>query len=109
MGIVTFCIGISLVTIVTSKEAPCIESYIGDGYCDDDNNNEACQYDGGDCCDNSAPNWNAYCYLCDCLIVEPAPTTSTPTTTTTVTTTTTTETTTATTTTTTATTTTTTT
>ena len=61
--IVTFCIGISLVTIVTSKEAPCIESYIGDGYCDDDNNNEACQYDGGDCCDNSSPNWNAYCYV----------------------------------------------
>ena len=61
--IVTFCIGVSLVTLVTAKEPSCITSYIGDGYCDDDNNNEACQYDGGDCCDNSAPNWNAYCYV----------------------------------------------
>ena len=24
--------------------------YKGDGNCDDDNNNEGCGYDGGDCC-----------------------------------------------------------
>ena len=24
--------------------------YIGDGICDDENNNESCQFDGGDCC-----------------------------------------------------------
>ena len=27
-----------------------IESWIGDGYCDSSNNNEACSWDGGDCC-----------------------------------------------------------
>ena len=26
------------------------EDYIGDGYCDSNNNNAACAYDGGDCC-----------------------------------------------------------
>ena len=25
-------------------------AYIGDGYCDDVNNNEMCEFDGGDCC-----------------------------------------------------------
>jgi len=29
------------------------ESYIGDGYCDSQNNNEACSYDGGDCCEET--------------------------------------------------------
>ena len=24
--------------------------YIGDGYCDDENNNEMCEFDQGDCC-----------------------------------------------------------
>ena len=26
------------------------ESWISDGYCDSSNNNESCNYDGGDCC-----------------------------------------------------------
>ncbi|CAN0372776.1 unnamed protein product, partial [Ectocarpus fasciculatus] len=30
---------------------------VSDGYCDPDNNNEECQYDGGDCCS------------CDCVDV----------------------------------------
>ena len=25
-------------------------AWIGDGFCDDMNNNEDCDYDGGDCC-----------------------------------------------------------
>ena len=36
-------------------------SWIGDDYCDDENNNDACQYDGGDCCKNSKENWDYYC------------------------------------------------
>ena len=24
--------------------------YVGDDYCDDGNNNQECNYDGGDCC-----------------------------------------------------------
>ena len=27
-----------------------ISIWIGDGYCDDTNNNEGCDFDGGDCC-----------------------------------------------------------
>ena len=37
----------------TQPEVVCesdVSDYIGDGMCDDDNNNEACDFDGGDCC-----------------------------------------------------------
>ncbi len=33
----------------------------GDGYCDDVNNNAACGYDGGDCCNTKNTNWNYFC------------------------------------------------
>ena len=29
--------------------------WIGDGLCDDENNNEACDFDGGDCHGSNAP------------------------------------------------------
>jgi len=76
-----FCLGVTLAA-VTGKDAPCVTSYIGDGYCDDDNNNDACQFDGGDCCDQTTIMWNSYCYECECLTT-PAPTTTSTTTTTT--------------------------
>ena len=39
-------------------------SWIGDGWCDDENNNEGCHFDGGDCC---GPNVNTqYCTECIC-------------------------------------------
>ena len=34
-----------------------------DGYCNDENNNEACFFDGGDCC---GPTW-WNCTECKCL------------------------------------------
>ena len=38
---------------------------VGDNYCDDGNNNQECNYDGGDCC---GPNVNTqYCTACQCL------------------------------------------
>ena len=38
--------------------------YSGTGYCIDQNNNKACDYDGGDCC---LPTGNTeYCTLCIC-------------------------------------------
>ena len=41
------------------------KAYIGNGECDDSNNNEACGYDGGDCC---GKNVNTdYCIFCQCL------------------------------------------
>ena len=42
-----------------------IASFIGDTYCDDSNNNLECNYDGGDCCGaNVNTNW---CTECLCL------------------------------------------
>ena len=38
---------------------------IGDGMCDDENNNEGCHFDQGDCCGNNAVN--KYCSDCSCL------------------------------------------
>ena len=41
------------------------EAFIGDGFCDDENNNEECNWDGGDCCGD---NINTdYCSVCACL------------------------------------------
>ena len=37
----------------------------GDNYCDDDNNNEKCEYDGGDCCGDNVKE--DYCSICQCL------------------------------------------
>ena len=57
---------------------------IGDDYCDDDNNNEGCEWDGGDCCGSNVNTH--YCYDCECLDPTNSPTTTTtnsPTTTTT--------------------------
>ena len=43
----------------------CDDSYkVDDGYCDDENNNAKCYYDGGDCC---GPHINReYCDDCIC-------------------------------------------
>ena len=41
-----------------------IPHWIGDGWCDDENNNESCGFDGGDCC---GPNVDTqYCTECIC-------------------------------------------
>ena len=39
--------------------------YIGDGYCDDGNNNADCEYDGGDCCGLDINT--DYCFECNCF------------------------------------------
>ena len=53
--------------------------YVGDNFCDDENNFEACDYDGGDCClehkyelDDDEKNdlktvWNRFCEECQCI------------------------------------------
>ena len=40
-------------------------NYVGDGYCDDGNNNAGCTWDGGDCC--GVENNYDFCTDCDCL------------------------------------------
>ena len=42
-----------------------IPHYIGDGWCDDENNNNGCGFDGGDCCGPDVKT--AYCSECECL------------------------------------------
>ena len=42
-----------------------ISYWVGDGFCDDINNNEACGYDDGDCCGLSSVKKN-FCVKCIC-------------------------------------------
>ena len=39
--------------------------YKGDGNCDDDNNNDGCDYDGGDCCAKSVKNGKVKTKFCN--------------------------------------------
>ena len=48
--------------LITGCENPI---YHGDGWCDDVNNNEACFFDGGDCCGSNV-NTDS-CRVCQCL------------------------------------------
>ena len=38
-----------------------------DEYCDDENNNPECNWDGGACCGNTFSGWDTYCSDCQCL------------------------------------------
>jgi len=49
----------------TRKEGCIVPSWRGDNYCDDGNNNEGCDYDGGDCCGSNVNK--TYCQNCQCL------------------------------------------
>ena len=53
--------------------------WFGDNYCDDENNNEECGWDGGDCCGDNVNT--QYCSACECLDGGDVTTTETPTTT----------------------------
>ena len=39
-------------------------SWIGNGYCDDENNNKGCNYDGDDCCGLFVNT--EHCNFCEC-------------------------------------------
>ena len=50
---------------ITPTSGACNQGWIGDGYCDDINNNVDCNFDGGDCC---GANVNTdICSECLCL------------------------------------------
>ena len=49
----------------TTPSGACNQGWIADGYCDDINNNQACTYDGGDCCGSNVNTF--YCTECQCL------------------------------------------
>ena len=44
---------------------PKLPPRFGDNYCDDENNNEACGWDGGDCCGDNVNT--QFCSACECL------------------------------------------
>jgi hypothetical protein len=46
-------------------EASLADTWIGDGFCDDGNNNEICHFDGGDCCGLSVKK--NFCVDCECI------------------------------------------
>merc|ERR1711934_1352249 len=51
------------------KEKCALPHYIGDGNCDDENNNCGCKFDGGDCCRSSVKGGfvkTTYCKECKC-------------------------------------------
>ena len=50
-----------------------VPHYVGDNYCDDENNNALCGFDGGDCCQGDAAKdgWDRYCNECQCLMQLP--------------------------------------
>merc|ERR1712051_486309 len=53
---------------VTPTTPPCsLPHFADDEYCDDGNNNAACNWDGGACCANNASNWDLFCTDCECL------------------------------------------
>merc|ERR1711881_403677 len=70
------------------KDACGSPQWFGDNYCDDDNNNEDCGWDGGDCCGDNVNT--QYCSVCECLdpnggaetttvvVSAPSPTTAAP-------------------------------
>ena len=45
------------------------DNWKGDGYCDDGNNHEGCEWDGGDCCGENVDKRN--CQDCKCLDPNP--------------------------------------
>ena len=49
----------------TTTDVSCQQSWIGDNVCDDENNFEGCQWDGGDCCGSNVNT--DYCSSCECL------------------------------------------
>ena len=61
-------------TETIDQDSQCYEPFwVGDGYCDDQTNNENCDYDGGDCCLSFVQE--DYCSFCECHELESETTT----------------------------------
>ena len=68
-----------LTPIELPEKCGCIDSFIGDLWCDPQNNNEECTYDGGDCCENTCfdyTNATNYCGIDGYNCLDPAATAS---------------------------------
>lgn len=49
------------------KPSVCLKKFIGDKFCDDQNNVKECNYDGGDCCSQHHANQFQHCDKCECV------------------------------------------
>ena len=56
------------------RTGTCDELWKGDNFCDDENNNAGCDWDGGDCCGGDTDIYSygyAYNYCTECLCLDP--------------------------------------
>merc|ERR1712183_35305 len=55
-------------TTTTGSTSGCgYPQWANDKYCDDENNNASCNWDGGACCNNNQSYWDHFCKACECL------------------------------------------
>ena len=66
---IKLCVSKILIVLLVDSDisaGPCLnDDLVADGFCDDDTNNLACNFDGGDCCGFEV--LEDYCDDCDCL------------------------------------------
>ena len=53
------------ISLISQTENQGQTQWIGDGFCDDINNNEVCDFDNGDCC--GAKVKKQFCLNCTCI------------------------------------------
>ena len=53
------------ISLISQTENQGQTEWIGDGFCDDINNNEVCNFDNGDCC--GAKVKKQFCLNCTCI------------------------------------------
>ena len=44
-----------------------LPEFASDNFCNDENNNAECNWDGGACCNKQDDGWNTTCTECKCL------------------------------------------
>ena len=49
-----------------AKNCSFLDESVSDEFCDDANNNEQCNFDGGDCCNNPHVGGCNFCHECSC-------------------------------------------
>jgi len=60
--------GADQTTTTTGSTSGCgSPQWANDKYCDDENNNASCNWDGGACCNNNQSYWDHFCTACECL------------------------------------------
>merc|ERR1711874_732586 len=67
-------LGKKSLSMMKERTGTCDELWKGDNFCDDENNNAGCDWDGGDCCGGDTDIYSygyAYNYCTECLCLDP--------------------------------------